>query len=273
MSSSDLDGGEASQGGGKLKVLCLHGFMQTADAFRMRVGSMRKALKSRVEFEFLDAPFLAGDHLSAEQIAELGGSASGRTWIKWADMAPGKRPSQSTAYIDFDQTYLHMVDGLRAHAPDGVLGFSQGATAVALLLAQLKRRQDRGLDLDVPAPRFAVLVAGFLPRDPTYSELLAAERVTTPSLFVVGEADALVPPERTLALMDTFDPQSTSLLRHAGAHMVPTCSGDVKRQMAEFLDGFKPPAAAAAAEDAGAFSAGAAAAGPGPAPEEAAVVA
>jgi hypothetical protein len=126
----------------------------------MRVGSMRKALKSRVEFEFLDAPFLAGDHLSAEQIAELGGSASGRTWIKWADMAPGKRPSQSTAYIDFDQTYLHMVDGLRAHAPDGVLGFSQGATAVALLLAQLKRRQDRGLDLDVPAPRFAVLVGG-----------------------------------------------------------------------------------------------------------------
>jgi hypothetical protein len=32
--------------------------MQTGDSFRMRIGSVRKALKSRVEFEFLDAPFL-----------------------------------------------------------------------------------------------------------------------------------------------------------------------------------------------------------------------
>jgi hypothetical protein len=36
----------------------MHGFMQTGDAFRMRVGSLRKGLKSRVAFEFLDAPFV-----------------------------------------------------------------------------------------------------------------------------------------------------------------------------------------------------------------------
>jgi hypothetical protein len=38
----------------------LHGFMQTGSSFRSRVGSLRKALKSRAEFEFVDAPFLVG---------------------------------------------------------------------------------------------------------------------------------------------------------------------------------------------------------------------
>lgn len=237
MSSSDLEGIEAN--GGKLKLLCLHGFMQTADSFRMRIGSLRKALKSRVEFVFLDAPFEAGSALSEDQIQELGGSATGRTWLKWRDQATGKRPSQSTQYEEFDATYKHMADALRRHAPDGVLGFSQGATSAALLLAQLQRERAEGRDLDVPPPRFGVLVSGFMPRDPVYAALLSEERTRTPCLFILGEADNLVAPERTLALMDTFDVEAAALLRHPGGHFVPTCSGDTKRRICEFLDTFR----------------------------------
>lgn len=40
----------------KFRVLCLHGYGQSAEMFRNRIGSMRKALKSRVEFVFVDAP-------------------------------------------------------------------------------------------------------------------------------------------------------------------------------------------------------------------------
>lgn len=107
----------------KLRILCLHGYLQNAEVrllscsmcslpvaaglvhlatlqarrpfthpacgaslrhwpqvFRSRIGSMRKALKSRAEFLFLDAPFLAeGD---AAAVAESGGDASqpGRSW-------------------------------------------------------------------------------------------------------------------------------------------------------------------------------------------------
>ena len=43
----------------KLKVLCLHGFTQNAEAFRARTGSVRKNLKSRIEFVFLDGPHSA----------------------------------------------------------------------------------------------------------------------------------------------------------------------------------------------------------------------
>lgn len=90
----------------------------------------------------------------------MGGSASGRTWFKWSDQQPGKRPSQSAEYHDFDTTYAHMAAALKEHAPDGVFGFSQGATAAALLMAQLLRRHGQGLDLDVPVPEFGVLVSG-----------------------------------------------------------------------------------------------------------------
>lgn len=49
----------ASPGGlveAKLRVLCLHGYAQTADIFRTRTGSGRKSLKSRLEFVYVDAP-------------------------------------------------------------------------------------------------------------------------------------------------------------------------------------------------------------------------
>jgi hypothetical protein len=38
----------------KLKMLCLHGYLQNADVFRSRMGSTRKALKSRCEYVFVD---------------------------------------------------------------------------------------------------------------------------------------------------------------------------------------------------------------------------
>lgn len=132
----------------------------------------------------------------------------------------------------------------------------------------------------IPAPHPSrPQCAGFLPRDPVYANLLSEERCSIPSLFILGDSDTLVPPERTLALFDTFDPATAQLLRHPGeaagrkgrercvplapslpaaparptsrlptpnstpgAHMVPTCSGDVKRQMVEFLDRFSPAA-------------------------------
>ncbi len=40
----------------KLRLLCLHGYVQSGALFRERTGSLRKALKSVAEFEFVDAP-------------------------------------------------------------------------------------------------------------------------------------------------------------------------------------------------------------------------
>lgn len=40
----------------KLRVLCLHGYGQSAELFRNRTGSLRKGMKSRLEFIYVDGP-------------------------------------------------------------------------------------------------------------------------------------------------------------------------------------------------------------------------
>jgi len=42
----------------KARLLALHGFTQDAQTFRSRIGSMRKGLKSRADFVFVDAPHM-----------------------------------------------------------------------------------------------------------------------------------------------------------------------------------------------------------------------
>jgi hypothetical protein len=49
----------------KLRILALHGFLQNAEGFRKRTGSLRKALKSHAELFFLQAPHVVRLILSA----------------------------------------------------------------------------------------------------------------------------------------------------------------------------------------------------------------
>lgn len=51
----------------------------STQVFRSRIGSLRKGLKSRVEFVFLDAPFLA-EAADADELRETGGGEAGRSW-------------------------------------------------------------------------------------------------------------------------------------------------------------------------------------------------
>lgn len=58
--------------------------------------------------------------------------------------------------------------------------------------------------------------AGFLPRDPEYAALLENAKVDVPTLFVMGRSDALIPPARSHALMDTFDQRTADMFEHPG---------------------------------------------------------
>eukprot|EP00882_Tetradesmus_deserticola_P004885 GHRQ01005148.1.p1 GENE.GHRQ01005148.1~~GHRQ01005148.1.p1 ORF type:complete len:317 (+),score=116.84 GHRQ01005148.1:352-1302(+) len=235
---SPMSSQEDQAADGKLKMLCLHGFLQNGNILRMRIGSMRKGLKSRVHFQFHDAPFHAASTLTEQQIKDVGGSTDGLTWFQWSDLGPGKRPSLAVKFSNWDTTYASLCDALRQQQPDGLFGFSQGATAAALFLAALQTAQRQGKDLDVPLPKFCIVCAGFLPRDPEYAALLESAKVDVPTLFVMGASDALIPPARSHALMDTFDQRTADMFEHPGAHMVPTCTGEFKQQMVSFLGRF-----------------------------------
>lgn len=94
------------------------------------------------------------------------------------------------------------------------------------------------LHLELTQPIVWLQVSGFLPRDPSYADILRHAKVSTPTLFIHGSADELVPLERAHELQATFAEGSTAMLEHPGAHFVPTCTGAVKQQIVEFLDKF-----------------------------------
>ena len=81
-----------------------------------------------------------------------------------------------------------------------------------------------------------VQAGAFLPRDPQYAQMLTTVPVSIPTLFVSGTNDQLIPPERTHQLAETFDQNCVQKYVHSGGHMMPTCTGEFKRCLQEFLD-------------------------------------
>ena len=174
---------------GKLKVLCLHGFTQNAETFRAKTGSVRKSLKSKVEFVFLDAPHSAAGFFDEADRSALGTTDGAdadpvgpRAWWlmgendaedeaeatepKRADREgesggekPRVRPAQSTNVRGWEATERLLRGAASALGPfDGVLGFSQGASTAALALATIPELRN--------TVTFAVLFSGFEPMDP-----------------------------------------------------------------------------------------------------------
>lgn len=228
----------ASAGGdSKLKVLCLHGFMQTPTTFREKSGSFRKSLKALVgEWAFVEGPFPAVAAEAGVETEADGSGEGGRSWWRWEDEDRVERPSKAAKYLGVDETLAMLRRELNVHRPDAVLGFSQGATAAALLLASLVQQdQEQQQEEEQYVPRVAILAGAFLPRDERWAGLLAASPPRVPTLFVSGEGDQLVPPERTRALMEYFG-GSKELLLHPGAHYVPAMKGEMKEQVVAFVE-------------------------------------
>ena len=67
----------------KLRLLCLHGFRQSATKFSGRTAALRKALKSSCDCYYADGPWLLPD--DAESAFEWDGGASGLGQRAWWD--------------------------------------------------------------------------------------------------------------------------------------------------------------------------------------------
>ena len=85
-------------------------------------------------------------------------------------------------------------------------------------------------------------IAGFLPRDSTYSSKLQETKSSVPVLLVHGEADELVPIGRSIDLQRALEHEHGPVSRwdHPGKHMVPSCSGEFKQCLVRFLDSHRP---------------------------------
>ena len=147
----------------------------------------------------MDAPFTV-EHPSAAEVADADGvqqdgseGGNPRSWWRWTDLEPDRqRPSRARCYEGWERSQAAISAALEQHAPiDALLGFSQGASAAALYLAHVKLAgQPAGPQGML---RMAILAAGFLPNDERFADALARAAPGLPTLFIVGQADELVP--------------------------------------------------------------------------------
>jgi dihydrofolate reductase len=216
--------------GKKLVVLCCHGFLQSGKFFRERIGSMRKALKSRAVFHFVDAPFKVSGEVAIAAVGASGGPRSGgRTWWQ-LEQEPGEGESHEDR---FGSAYRVLKEAVVEHKPDVLIGFSQGASTIALFLTRAAAREPEL----IASVSSAVFVGGFLPSNPSWAAEIASKGPPPiRSLHVYGLADARVPPARAKALQAHFLAQKSSTYEHEGAHMVPTTSGRFRDVLREWFD-------------------------------------
>lgn len=125
---------------------------------------------------------------------------------------------------------------------DGILGFSQGAAAAALLVGSLQAAPDAHRPLT--PPKFAIFVGGYLPEP--FTDLASAPRPTpasfsVPSLHILSQRDTAVPAEQSLALKSLFAKPLT--LEHDLGHCVPQRSAHVAAIL-DFITKHSAPVAA-----------------------------
>lgn len=143
-----------------------------------------------------------------------------------------------------------IADLLRLQGPfDGVVGFSQGAAAAAMLTALLEpgrrdaftaaRAGDQDAiafpaafaDVEHPPLRFAICYSGYASECPSYTAFYSPA-IATPSLHFVGSQDTVVEESWTQDLAARFRPGMASIVMHTGAHVVPPG----KREVAVVVD-------------------------------------
>eukprot|EP00033_Pygsuia_biforma_P001477 GCRY01001666.1.p1 GENE.GCRY01001666.1~~GCRY01001666.1.p1 ORF type:complete len:214 (-),score=29.58 GCRY01001666.1:186-827(-) len=206
----------------KLKLLALHGFKQSAPVFKERTNSLRKALKSCVEIEYIDAPHY-------EKIDPELEKAFGKVYGWFSTQ-------ENTSYLGIEKSLDFVVEKLRENSYDGIISFSQGAVLGAVLCAMMQKGELPKNAAGGALFSFAIFVSGFIPRDPKYKAEFASEKMTVPSLHVFGETDNIVPFQESKNLAQCFSKSDVHF--HGGGHFVPATAKD-KQKYLSFLDQFR----------------------------------
>ncbi|EFP04882.1 hypothetical protein GCK72_014307 [Caenorhabditis remanei] len=205
----------------KLRVLCLHGYRQCDQSFRQKTGSTRKLVKSLADFEFVNGPHSVAvdEHLPTSRA----------WWFSNAGAMSFSSREQTYVVVGFDESVEAVVKFIEENGPfDGLLGFSQGASMVHLLIAKAQLGE-----IKLPGIRFAIFFSGFLSLSSTHDYLTSLRIKDFPSLHVFGDADEIVARPKSEKLADQFEVPPLRIA-HDGGHLVPAMSKH-KEKIAGFM--------------------------------------
>ena len=220
---------QAKPVGPRLKILVLHGFRQNGDVFRTRTRKLRDSLADIAELVYPTSPLVYTPQGEAREatiaaFGEVPEYPEHRVW--WLASVDNRE------YQGVDATISYLEQFVKAHGPfDGVAGFAQGGTMAALLTAMQ------------PHPvfnfKFAVCISAFPSRAEAHAAFMQPRSNRVAGLHVLGLNDILVTPDRSIALFETFEPLTATLIKHAGGHFVPGAwpYQDIHAFVAGFLGG------------------------------------
>eukprot|EP00850_Spirogloea_muscicola_P003766 SM000015S01266 [mRNA] locus=s15:899694:903077:+ [translate_table: standard] len=226
------EGGGGSGGRRRLRILCLHGFRQSAASFRGRTAALAKRLRGVAELVYIDAPHA----VQPAATSTAAGAKLRYTWLTGTDDGSEAAAQTSGWATSMAALQCELTD---CGPYDGLLGFSQGAAVAALMAAAMHSSQPSG-GTEVPPFRFVVLCSGYRP-PPLLApaSALTAGGVRCPSLHIFGASggDKHVAAAQSLALVECFASESGTIVAHDCGHVIPAGKAFVDRYAA-FLRSF-----------------------------------
>eukprot|EP00656_Telonema_subtile_P049712 TRINITY_DN6244_c0_g1_i1.p1 TRINITY_DN6244_c0_g1~~TRINITY_DN6244_c0_g1_i1.p1 ORF type:complete len:231 (+),score=29.61 TRINITY_DN6244_c0_g1_i1:291-983(+) len=221
-----------------LRVLCLHGYAQSGSALRAKSGALRSDSKKLAAFVFSEAP-----HVLTAAALDARRKATGREEVPGPASDPCDDPPRTWYHFSTEQPLCdresleHSVEALRelccSEGPfDALLGFSQGASMVALLAGRKVQGQ---LPPEITF-NFVALFSGFAPRDPgLLAELEAAapRLAEIPSFHCYGATDEIITSSESQKVASLFGERAVHI-EHDGGHYIPS-SKPVRQAFKAFL--------------------------------------
>ncbi|KAI1422431.1 oxidoreductase [Xylaria sp. FL1777] len=229
---------DAQRGGGRAPphqtLLCIHGAGSSGDIFRIQLTKLRTALQHEFDFVFVNGP-----HLSAPGPGVLPwfeGAGPYYSWFKEEDVTMEQRIER------INDAVHHTISDWEANKKSprsrivGVLAFSEGSLATALLLWQQKMNRVPWL----PTLHFAVLICCFFRREATQyisADVGQDEKpvINVPTLHIHGKKDFCLAGSRRLVAKH-YLPEYAQVIEFDGSHHVPTRQDDVEEAVKRILD-------------------------------------
>jgi len=111
-----------------LRILCIHGFMQSSSIFNRKTGALRKSVAKWASIDYVQAPHEINIHDVFNNKPE---SMAENTYFSWWRMN-----AERTHYNGWERSVEVLRDHVVSNGPyDCLIGFSQGASFLALVAA------------------------------------------------------------------------------------------------------------------------------------------
>ncbi|KAL6078368.1 Ovarian cancer-associated protein 2 [Balamuthia mandrillaris] len=232
----------------RLRILCLHGYMQSGPIFQR---SSMKHLKERVLD--LKAKNFFPELVCPTAPLRLGANEEGEEVFGWWQTEPKEQFLTASKQRGFEESFAYLTAFIQeeeaANGPfDGVIGFSQGGIMASLLCmlsgpcasnnkdnnksspyASLGEQEEtRQMEWPTFSFKFAIMYSSFptqaQPMAQLYSRIVSdEERACIPTLHCWGAKDDLVPPSASKQLAELFGSHAATQ-EHKGGHVIPTNS-------------------------------------------------